>query len=105
MFTAVRVIAAARGDCQNDVNDWQCSDELFSVIAQMYSIIVGDVKLEMFQSSGAMTAMFVLFTKDFKKLLDLHKNVDAKDESNRTPPHRTNFPQGIARIALEFMLF
>jgi hypothetical protein len=28
----------------------------------MYSIIVGDVKLEMFQSSGAMTAMFVLFT-------------------------------------------
>ena len=89
MFTAVRAIAAARGDCQNDVeefNDWQCSDELFSVIAQMYSIIVGDVKLEMFQSSGAMTAMFVLFTKDFKKLLDLHKNVDAKDKSNRTPP-------------------
>jgi hypothetical protein len=65
MFNAVRAIAAARGDCQNDVeefNDWQCSDELFSVIAQMYSIIVGDVKLEMFQSSGAMTAMFVLFT-------------------------------------------
>ena len=82
MFTAVRAIAAARGDCQNnndveEFNDWQCSDELFSVIAQMYSIIVGDVKLEMFQSSGAMTAMFVLFTKDFKKLLDLHKNVDA----------------------------
>ena len=66
MFSAVRAIAAARGDCQKDVeevfNDWQCSDELFSVIAQMYSIIVGDVKLELFQSSGAMTAMFVLFT-------------------------------------------
>jgi hypothetical protein len=67
ILSAVRAIAAARGDCHNDVEEmnewqWQCSDNLFSVIAQMYAVIVGDVKLEAFQSSGAMEAMFVLFT-------------------------------------------
>ena len=64
-FSAVRAIAAARGDCHdypNEVNDWQCSDELFSVISRMYAVIVGDVQLRMFESSGAMVAMFVLFT-------------------------------------------
>ena len=67
ILSAVRAIAAARGDCHNDAEEmnewqWQCSDNLFSVIAQMYAVIVGDVKLEAFQSSGAMEAMFVLFT-------------------------------------------
>jgi len=39
-----------------------CSDNLFSIIIRMYSVVVGDVNLQDFQSSSAMVAIFVLFT-------------------------------------------
>ncbi len=62
MFSdAARTIVAARGDCNIDgdqfVVDEFCSDNLLAVIIRMYSVLVGDVALEYFQSSNAMIAV------------------------------------------------
>lgn len=69
MFSdAARTIVAARGDCRGRIDmdlylmDEFCSDNLFSIIIRMYSVVVGDVNLQDFQSSSAMVAIFVLFT-------------------------------------------
>ena len=70
MFSdAARTIVAARGDCQYNIDGEQqvvaaefCSDNLMSVIIRMYSVLVGDVALEYFESSDAMTAVFVFFS-------------------------------------------
>lgn len=69
MFSdAARTIVAARGDCQYNVDGNQyvaeefCSDQLSAVVIRMYSVLVGDVALEYFQSSDAMVAVFVFFT-------------------------------------------
>jgi hypothetical protein len=69
MFSdAARTIVAARGDCRGRIDmdmylmDEFCSDSLFSIVVRMYSVVVGDVNLQDFQSSNAMVAIFVLFT-------------------------------------------
>lgn len=69
MFSdAARTIVAARGDCQYNIDGNQlvadefCSDQLLAVIIRMYSVLVGDVALEYFQSSDAMVAVFVFFS-------------------------------------------
>ncbi len=69
MFSdAARTIVAARGDCRGRIDmdiylmDEFCSDSLFSIVVRMYSLVVGDVNLQDFQSSNAMVAIFVLFT-------------------------------------------
>jgi len=70
MFSdAARTVVAVRGDCQynvdgvgNPITDEFCSDNLFDVIIRMYSVLVGDVALEYFQSSDTMVAVFILFS-------------------------------------------
>ena len=68
MFSdAARAVVAARGDCQHQVDgdyivEDFCSDNLLAGIIRMYSVLVGDVALEYFQSSDAMVAVFVFFS-------------------------------------------
>ena len=69
MFSdAVRSVVAARGDCLNSsvVDDpyiqEYCSDGFVATTVRMYSVLVGDVSLEYFQSSGAMITVFVFFS-------------------------------------------
>ncbi|KAL7530636.1 hypothetical protein ACHAXR_005678, partial [Thalassiosira sp. AJA248-18] len=65
MFSdAARTVVAARGDCivGDDITDDFCSDNLLTGIIRMYSVLVGDVALEFFQSSDAMVLIFVLFS-------------------------------------------
>eukprot|EP00985_Skeletonema_marinoi_P012013 scaffold5723_cov135-Skeletonema_marinoi.AAC.3 len=69
MFSdAVRAVVAARGDCLKDslIDDPYiqefCSDGFVATTVRMYSVLVGDVSLEYFQSSGAMVTVFVFFS-------------------------------------------
>ena len=69
MFSdAVRAVVAARGDCLKDslIDDPYiqefCSDGFIATTVRMYSVLVGDVSLEYFQSSGAMVTVFVFFS-------------------------------------------
>ena len=67
MFSdAVRAVVAARGDCLREIDDPYiqefCSDGFIATTVRMYSVLVGDVSLEYFQSSGAMVTVFVFFS-------------------------------------------
>lgn len=69
MFSdAVRAVVAARGDCLKDslIDDPYiqefCSDGFVATTVRMYSVLVGDVSLEYFQSSGAMVTVFIFFS-------------------------------------------
>lgn len=69
MFSdAVRAVVAARGDCLNAtlIDDPYiqefCGDGFIATTIRMYSLLVGDVSLEYFQSSGAMVTVFVFFS-------------------------------------------
>ena len=64
MFSdAARTVVAARGDCEaGSYAEEFCSDDLLAVITRMYSVLVGDVALEYFQSSDAMVTVFVFFS-------------------------------------------
>ena len=60
-------MVAARGDCQvisedDYITQEFCSDNLLSVVTRMYSVLVGDVALEYFQSSDALVTVFVFFS-------------------------------------------
>ncbi|KAL9186896.1 hypothetical protein ACHAXT_010616 [Thalassiosira profunda] len=64
---AARTVVAARGDCQvisedDYITQEFCSDNLLSVVTRMYSVLVGDVALEYFQSSDALVTVFVFFS-------------------------------------------
>jgi len=69
MFSdAARAVVAARGDCWNGtlIDDpyiqEYCGDGFIATTVRMYSVLVGDVSLEYFQSSGAMVTVFVFFS-------------------------------------------
>jgi len=68
MFSdAARTVVVARGDCVNMEDDPEimgefCSDRLIAINVVMYAVLVGDVALDYFQSSGAMIAVFIFFT-------------------------------------------
>jgi hypothetical protein len=69
MFSdAIRAVVAARGDCFTDtaiddpyVQEF-CGDSFIATTVRMYSVLVGDVSLDYFQSSDAMVTVFVFFS-------------------------------------------
>ncbi len=68
MFSdAVRAVVAARGDCltgnmEDPYIQEFCDDGFIATTVRMYSVLVGDVSLEYFQSSDAMVTVFVFFS-------------------------------------------
>lgn len=59
IYCTSRTVVAARGDCELG-NDFCSPDHLYLI--RMYSVLVGDVDLEYFETSNAMLAVFVFFS-------------------------------------------